>query len=97
MNDNHLSSLNSRISTYLKYKWLLNRFMRVSYNLPIEYSKKLDFIQIISSQEPDQWRVTNNQVVTAYKQLIKIKMYDDALLIQLLYSLSISPAYLSLL
>ena len=71
--------------------------MRVSYNLSIEYSKKLDFIQIISSQEPDQWRVTNNQVVTAYKQLIKIKMYDDALLIQLLYSLSISPAYLSLL
>ena len=71
--------------------------MRVSYNLPIEYSKKLDFILIIPSQEPDQWKVTNNQVVTAYKQLIKFKMYDEALLIQLLYSLSISPAYLSLL
>ena len=71
--------------------------MRVSYNLPIEYSKKLDFIQIIPSQESDQWRVTNNQVVTAYKQLIKFKMYDDELLIQLLYSLSISLAYLSLL
>ena len=54
-------------------------------------------IQFFPSPNSENLRVTNNQVVSAYNQLIKLKMYDDALLIQLLYSLAISLANLSLL
>ena len=86
-----------KYSTLEKCRSLLRRFMNSSYYLPKEFFEHLNSIKDSSNIHITIPKVTINDVVSAYNKLIRLRMYDDALLIQLLYSLALCPEDLSML
>ena len=89
-------SVNFKRSTYFKYKYLLKNFMNMSYWLPESYFNSLDKPIPFINNNKDEVKISSKDVVSAYTQLIKLKMFDDALLIQLLFSLSLDAENLSM-
>ena len=71
--------------------------MNSSYYLPKDFFEHLNLIKDSSNIHKIITKVANNDVISAYNKLIRLRMYDDVLLIQLLYSPALCPEDLSML
>ena len=71
--------------------------MKMSYILSGSYFAGLDRSINSPKSNQDRWKNNSDYETLAYTQLLNCKMFDDALLIQLLYSLSLDPEKLSML
>ena len=97
MNSVNTKSKTYSLSTFLKYKHLLHQFMLFNYHLPLNYYDKLNQIKINSYSSKEKVSKIEVDTIAAYNQLLSLEQYDDALLLQLLYSLSLHPNNLCML
>ena len=65
--------------------------MLFNYHLPLNYYDKLNQIKIKSYSLKEKACKIDVDTIAAYNQLLSLEQYDDALLLQLLYSLSLHP------
>ena len=71
--------------------------MLFNYHLPLNYYDKLNKIKIKAYSLKEKASNIEVDTIAAYNQLLSFEQYDDALLLQLLYSLSLHPNNLCML
>ena len=83
--------------SYSKYKNVLIKFLKSAYNLSDNFFNGIYSDKPYRNPISEKKSMSAQDVARVFKELVMHKLYDDAFLLQLMYSLSLSPETLEML